>query len=81
MLFPMLSLALLLQLADPVEAALRASEAPKSLRIAFEVELKSDEASRVFKFDPRLEAAARWQLIHAEGEDGYLDDISAAWGG
>lgn len=70
----------ILQLADPVEAALRASEAPKSVRIAFDVELRSDEAVRIFTFDPRLEAQARWQLKFAEGEDGYLDEISAAWG-
>lgn len=81
MIFPVLSLALMLQLADPIEAALQASEAPKSVRIAFEVELKSDEAARIFKFDPRVEKGRRWQLIYADGEDAYLDEIGANWGG
>jgi len=70
----------ILQLTDPVEIALRASEAPKSVRVAFEVELRSDEAVRVFAFDPRLDAAQKWQLQYAQGEDGYLDEIAAAWG-
>lgn len=70
----------ILQLTDPVEVALRASEAPKSVRVAFEVELRSDEAVRIFAYDPRLEGDRKWQLEHAWGEDGYLDEIGAAWG-
>ena len=70
----------ILQLTDPVEAALRASEAPKSVRVAFDVELRSDDAVRVFMFDPRLESSQKWQLQYAQGEDGYLDEIAAAWG-
>jgi len=80
MLLPLLSLFAFLQLADPIEAALQASDAPKSVRVAFEVELKSDDAVRGFRFDPRLEPEDRWQLIYATGEDNYLDEISAAWG-
>lgn len=76
-----LALFAFLQLADPVEAALRATEAPKSVRVAFTVELRSDVAVRIFSFDPRLDEAEQWQLDFAEGEDGYLDDISATWGG
>ena len=66
--------------ADPVEAALRASEAPKSVRIAFKVELRSEDAARVFAFDPRLDSESQWRLLSAQGEDGYLDEISATWG-
>ena len=75
-----LALFAFLQLADPVEAALRASEAPTSLRVAFDVELTSDAAVRVFRFDPRLDDGMRWALTYAAGEDGYLDEIAAAWG-
>lgn len=70
----------MLQLAGPVEAALRASEAPKTVRVAFEVELRSDSAMQSFAFDPRQPPDKRWRLIDAKGEDAYLDEISAAWG-
>jgi len=80
MFLPLLSLFAFLQLVDPIEVALQASDAPKSVRVAFEVELKSDEAVRGFRFDPRLAPEDRWQLIYATGEDNYLDEISAAWG-
>jgi hypothetical protein len=69
-----------LQLADPIEIALRATEAPKSVRVAFTVELRSAEAVRIFTYDPRLDEAQEWTLDLAEGEDGYLDEISATWG-
>ena len=80
MIFSLFFLTAFLQLVDPIETALRASEAPNSVRIAFEAELRSDEAVRVFVFDPRLEEGARWRLKYADGEDGYLDEISATWG-
>lgn len=80
MIHAVLSLLAFYQLADPLEAALRASEAPKSLRVAFDVELTSDSAVRVFSFDPRLDENTRWQLTYATGEDGYLDEIAASWG-
>jgi len=69
-----------LQLADPIEAALQASEAPKSVRIAFEVELRSNDAMQTYRFDPRLAGTQRWQLVSAEGEDAYLDQVAATWG-
>lgn len=80
MMIDVFSLAALLQLAAPVEAALAASEAPKSARVAFEVELRSDDAVQVYAFDPRLAPDMRWRLIRAEGEDAYLDNVGAAWG-
>lgn len=83
MMLPVLFLTAIFQLtgsADPVETALRASEAPKSVRIAFTVELRSESAVRVFAFDPRLDRESQWQILSAEGEDGYLDEISATWG-
>lgn len=80
MLYPVLSLIALLQLADPVEAALAASEAPNSVRIAFEVELSSDDAIMRYSFDPRRKGRERWKFISAEGEDAYLAEIAATWG-
>ncbi len=68
------------QLTSPLEAALQAGEAPRAARIAFEVELKSEEAAQVYQFDPRLPYEDRWQLVSATGEDAYLDQIAATWG-
>ena len=70
----------LMSLPMPVEAALAAADTPGTVRAAFEVELKSDEAVRVFSYDPRLEGDASWQLKFAEGEDAYLDELAAHWG-
>lgn len=75
--------AALLQLtfaAGPMDAALKATEAPPTLRAAFTVELVSPKASRTYRFDPRLEGDQRWQLTAAIGEDSALDDAGAAWG-
>lgn len=75
--------AALLQLtfaAGPMDAALKATEAPPTLRAAFTVELVSHDAKRTYRFDPRLEPAERWQLLTASGEDSALDDAGAAWG-
>ena len=79
MTFATLALFAVLQLADPIRAALQAAEAPKSVRIAFEVELRSETASRLYAFDPRLPQDLRWQLLSAYGEDEYLDDVAAGW--
>ncbi|MEL7128056.1 MAG: hypothetical protein AAGK23_00775 [Pseudomonadota bacterium] len=67
-------------LADPIEAALRATEAPNSLRVAFEVEIKSDSGFRIFAFDPRLPLEEQWTLVSEAGEDAFLDDLAATWG-
>lgn len=64
----------------PVDAALRATEAPDTLRAAFTVELISDRASRTFRYDPRLEGDLRWQPVSARGEDDDLDEAAASWG-
>ncbi|WOR15916.1 hypothetical protein RYZ27_04470 [Hyphomonas sp. FCG-A18] len=64
----------------PMDQALRATEAPPTLRAAFMVEMTSDTARRVLRFDPRLPPNERWQLVEASGEDGALDDAAAAWG-
>jgi len=64
----------------PMDQALRATEAPPTLRAAFTVELSSTKAVRVYTFDPRLAPDARWRLVSAQGEDGALDEAGAAWG-
>jgi len=74
------SLLTILQLAPPLEEALQATEAPKSVRVAFEVELSTEDAIQVYRFDPRLPQSERWQLMRAAGEDAYLDQIAANWG-
>lgn len=66
--------------AGPMDAALRATEAPDTLRAAFTVEMTSRKASRELRFDPRLPADDRWSLINARGEDSALDEAAAAWG-
>ena len=54
----------------PMDAALRATEAPDSLRAAFTVEMTSAKASRTYTFDPREPEGRRWRLVIATGEDG-----------
>lgn len=70
----------LVSLPQPIEAALAAADTPVTLRAAFDVELRSDEAVRVFSYDPRLPLETAWQLKFAEGEDAYLDEFAAHWG-
>ncbi|MEM6535586.1 MAG: hypothetical protein AAF613_08105 [Pseudomonadota bacterium] len=74
LLFPMATTA------GPVDASLRATEAPETLRAAFTVEMISDKAERTLRFDPRLPEAERWKLIDWKGEDSALDEAAAAWG-
>lgn len=64
----------------PMDAALRATEAPESLRAAFTVEMSTQQAMRVFTFDPREPDGMRWKLAIARGEDADLDQAAAAWG-
>ncbi|MCF6329630.1 MAG: hypothetical protein L3J02_07520 [Henriciella sp.] len=66
--------------AGPMDSALRATEAPTTLRAAFTVEMISAKAGGVLTFDPRLPEGQRWKLISARGEDGALDEAAAAWG-
>ncbi|MDJ0920458.1 MAG: hypothetical protein QNI84_04980 [Henriciella sp.] len=66
--------------AGPMDQALKATEAPDTLRAAFSVTMISSKAERVLRFDPRLEPDKRWQLVSAWGEDSALDDAAAAWG-
>lgn len=66
--------------AGPMNDALRATEAPETLRAAFTVEMTSRKARRTFRFDPRNDAGQRWQLTAASGEDADLDQAAAAWG-
>jgi len=56
----------------PIDSALDWTNAPNSLRAAFTVELVSDNAVRIFDFDPRQPDAEQWKLISARGEDGDL---------
>jgi len=64
----------------PIDSALDWTNAPNSLRAAFTVELVSDNAVRIFDFDPRQPDAEQWKLISARGEDGDLDAVAAHWG-
>lgn len=64
----------------PMDAALRATEAPESLRAAFTVEMSTAKASRTYTFDPREPEGRRWRLVIAKGEDAELDQAAAAWG-
>lgn len=70
----------LMTVSGPMDDALRATEAPPTLRAAFTVELTSPKAERVYTFDPRLAPDERWRLVSALGEDSALDDAGAAWG-
>lgn len=70
----------LMTVSGPMDEALRATEAPPTLRAAFTVELSSPKAERVYAFDPRLAPDARWRLVSARGEDSALDEAGAAWG-
>lgn len=77
-------LALLLALtmvtgSGPMDEALSATEAPKTLRAAFTVELRSDQARRVYAFDPRKKGAERWQVVDWQGEDDELEEVAANW--
>ncbi|MEE2920461.1 MAG: hypothetical protein VYC38_01750 [Pseudomonadota bacterium] len=65
--------------APPLDAALTATEAPRTLRAAFTVELSSQSASRVYAYDPRLEQGARWQVVSWQGEDDELEEVAANW--
>jgi hypothetical protein len=66
--------------AGPMDTALRATEAPDTLRAAFTVEMTSSKARRTFTFDPREPEGRRWRLVIASGEDADLDQAAAAWG-
>jgi hypothetical protein len=74
-----LSLSLLSD-AGPLAKALDATEAPKTFRAAFTVELKSDAATRLYAFDPRRPKAERWQVLEAVGQDAELDAFGDTWG-
>ena len=63
----------------PMDEALSATEAPKTLRAAFTVELRSDHARRVYAFDPRKTGAERWQVVDWQGEDDELEEVAANW--
>lgn len=65
----------------PLDAALSATEAPKTLRAAFTAEIRRGEAFRVVRFDPRLESSEKWQIAEAHGSDRELDQIVAHWAG
>ena len=66
--------------AGPLDGALTATEAPKTLRAAFTLRLESPNAYRVYTFDPRLSPEKRWQLIEEFGESDELDEVGATWG-
>ncbi len=63
----------------PMDSALRATEAPKTFRAAFTVELKSEHARRVYSFDPRKDKDERWAIVDWSGDDEELDSFGANW--
>jgi hypothetical protein len=63
----------------PMDSALAATEAPNTLRAAFTVELQSDQARRVYEFDPRKTGAERWKAVSWQGEDEWLEEVAAYW--
>ncbi|MCA8901523.1 MAG: hypothetical protein KDA53_09750, partial [Hyphomonas sp.] len=63
----------------PMDSALSATEAPKTLRAAFTVELKSGTATRLYEFDPRKKGAERWKALDHDGDDDELEAVAAAW--
>ena len=65
----------------PLDAALRATEAPPTMRAAFTAQVRNGDAMRIVSFDPRREPAARWQVEEARGGDPDLDEIVAHWAG
>mgnify|MGYP006282385621 FL=1 len=69
----------LLSDSGPLDGALSASEAPKTLRAAFTAEIQRGEAFRVVRFDPRRAAGARWEVAEVHGHDRELDEIAAHW--
>ena len=74
-----LSLAFTLTTAGPVDTAVRATEAPNALRAAFTVEISNNDASLLYRYDPREAAGSRWQRLASAGEDRRLDAVAEAW--
>lgn len=64
----------------PMDKALSATEAPKTARVAFDVELTNGQAIRHYRFDPRLPDAEQWQLLFSEGDAEDLDEFGDDWG-
>lgn len=62
-----------------LDEALTATEAPKTLRAAFTVELTSQHARRVYAYDPRKDGAERWQVLEWSGEDEELEEVAELW--
>lgn len=63
----------------PVSEALAATDAPKTLRAAFTLEVSTTEAKRVVRFDPRLTGPAMWQVENLGGKSEALDTIVMSW--
>jgi len=64
----------------PLDEAIAATQAPETLRAAFTLELRGDNAYRVYDFDPRRPEGSRWLLLKEDGENSELDQVGAAWG-
>ncbi|MEL6244838.1 MAG: hypothetical protein AAFQ85_05750, partial [Pseudomonadota bacterium] len=62
MLIPLLAAFTMATGSGPMDEALRATEAPNTMRAAFTVDLLSDRAQRTFRFDPREPIGKRWTL-------------------
>ena len=63
----------------PMDSALQATEAPKTLRAAFTVKLESANATRLYRFDPREKGPDRWKVLDWQGEDEELEAVAAEW--
>lgn len=64
----------------PMDKALSATEAPRTARILFEVELTNGKAVRTYRFDPREAEGAQWVLLTTSGEAEDLDEFGDDWG-
>ena len=63
-----------------LDEALKATEAPRTLRAAFTAELSSETATRTVTFDPRAPKGVRWSVTQRNGVDETLDEVIANWG-
>lgn len=63
----------------PLDTALKATEAPKTLRAAFTIEVRSDDVLRVVRFDPREMQGAMWTTLESRGRDQDVDAILTSW--
>ncbi|MAN45536.1 MAG: hypothetical protein CMF04_04935 [Hyphomonas sp.] len=79
MLLALLTSFIMMTGAAPLDEALSATEAPRTLRAAFTVELRSQNASRIYNYDPRRDMGERWQVVSWQGDDDELEEVARNW--